>query len=248
MSFFLLLNIGNTHTQAVFADRNGNIEGVVQTIPTAAWQSDLQLLPQASGDCRVWAACVVPAARKILAESKLYKFLHWVDAAAGTAAGLDFSNVDTSTLGADRIANAAALLMRGKLPASNFDCGTAITLETVLDNGVFAGGAIMPGRSLMRMALKSGTAALPELPLDLPLPEELGKNTFQAMTLGIDLGAVGMVRELMRRSGDLGVKYMVASGGDAEFFCRHIPELEAAGKLFTLQGISFIAAKHTEKE
>ena len=106
----------------------------------------------------------------------------------------------------------------------------------------------MPGRSLMRMALKSGTAALPELPLDLPLPEELGKNTFQAMTLGIDLGAVGMVRELMRRSGDLGVKYMVASGGDAEFFCRHIPELEAAGKLFTLQGISFIAAKHTEKE
>ena len=57
-----------------------------------------------------------------------------------------------------------------------------------------------------------------------------------------------MVRELMRRSGDLGVKYMVASGGDAEFFCRHIPELEAAGKLFTLQGISFIAAKHTEKE
>ena len=171
-----------------------------------------------------------------------------VTAAAGETAGLDFSQMDSSTLGADRIANAAALLKNGKLPASNFDCGTAITLETVLENGVFAGGAIMPGRKLMRTALNSGTAALPELPLNLPLPEALGKNTVQAMTLGIDLGAVGMVRELMKRSRELNVKYMAASGGDAEFFCKHISELEPAGKLFTLQGIHFIAVKHLEKE
>lgn len=248
MSFFLLLNIGNTHTQVAFADSNGNIEEPIRIIPTAQWQSNIQLLPQAADDCRVWAACVVPYARKILSGSKFYRNLFWVDAAAGEAAGLDFSSIDTSTLGADRIANAAALLMHGRLPASNFDCGTAITLETVLENGVFAGGAIMPGRKLMRMALKNGTAALPELPLDLPLPEELGKNTLQAMTLGIDLGAVGMVRELMKKSSDLGVKYMVASGGDAEFFCKQIPGLEKAGKLFTLLGMYFIAAKHLEKE
>ena len=248
MSFFLLLNIGNTHTQAAFADLNGNIEEPIRIIPTAQWQSNVQLLPQVSDDCRVWAACVVPGARAILSESKFYKNLSWVDAAAGAVAGLDFSRIDASTLGADRIANAAALLMQGDLPASNFDCGTAITLETVLGNGVFAGGAIMPGRKLMRMALKNGTAALPEVPLDLPLPEALGVNTLQAMTLGIDLGAVGMVRELMKRSVELGVKYMVASGGDAAFFCKHITELEPAGKLFTLHGIYFIAVKHLEKE
>lgn len=248
MKNLLLLNIGNTHTQCAFADLRGNIAEPLQTVPTAQWQKNLQLLPVAGDDCRVWAACVVPQAKKILSESKLYKNLHWVTAAAGETAGLDFSQMDSSTLGADRIANAAALLKNGKLPASNFDCGTAITLETVLENGVFAGGAIMPGRKLMRTALNSGTAALPELPLNLPLPEALGKNTVQAMTLGIDLGAVGMVRELMKRSRELNVKYMAASGGDAEFFCKHISELEPAGKLFTLQGIHFIAVKHLEKE
>ena len=248
MSFFLLLNIGNTHTQIAFADRNGVIEEPFKTVPTADWQNNLQLLPQAAENCHVWAACVVPAARQLLAVSNFYKNLHWVDAASGAVAGLNFSEIDASTLGADRIANAAELLARGKLPASNFDCGTAVTMETVLADGTFAGGAIMPGRKLMRIALKSGTAALPELPLELPLPQELGKNTLQAMTLGIDLGAVGMVRELMKRSSDLGVTYTVASGGDADFFCKHIFELEKAGKLFTLHGIYFIASKHLEKE
>ncbi len=245
---FLLLNIGNTHTQWIFADRSGNMDLPVKTVATAAWQSDLSLLPPVEHDCRVWAACVVPRAVQTLEASGLYKKLQWVTAAAGEVAGLDFSQMDSSTLGADRIANAAALVAGGKLPASNFDCGTAITLETVLENNVFAGGAIMPGRKLMRGALASGTAALPDLPLDLPLPDGLGLNTKAAMTLGIDLGAVGMVRELMARSEALGVKYMVASGGDAEFFCEHIPELEAVGNLFTLHGIYYIAVKHLEKE
>lgn len=248
MDFFLLLNIGNTHTQWVFADRSGNMSLPVNTVATAGWQQDLSLLPAVSDECRVWAASVVPAAVKTLQYSGLYKNLHWVNAAAGEAAGLDFSQVDSSTLGADRIANAAALVAGGKLPASNFDCGTAVTLETVLENNVFAGGAIMPGRKLMRSALANGTAALPDLPLDLPLPEGLGQNTKAAMTLGVDLGAVGMVRELAARSEALGVKYMVASGGDAEFFCCHIPQLIAAGNLFTLRGIHYIAAKHLEKE
>ncbi len=247
MKRLLLLNIGNTHTQCAFACWHGAIEEPIRTIPTAAWQKDLQQLPPV-GDFQVWAACVVPEAKKLLTGINLYKDLHWVDAAAGEVAGLDFSMMDASTLGADRIANAAALLKHGRLPAANFDCGTAITLETVLANGVFAGGAIMPGRKLMRQALSSGTAALPELPLEQPLPEDLGKNTVQAMTLGIDLGAVGMVRELMKRTSMLGVQYMVVSGGDANFFCKHIPELEKAGKLFTLQGIHFIATKHLEKE
>lgn len=246
---FLLLNIGNTHTQWVEADPDGIFENSVNApISTAVWQSDISLLPRAADDCLVWAACVVPSARKMLEEADIYANLHWVDTQTAGAAGLDFSQVDSSTLGADRIANAAALLKSGKLPASNFDCGTAITLETVLDNGVFAGGAIMPGRKLMRMALANGTAALPEIPLDTPLPEKLGQNTINAMTLGIDLGAVGMVRELMARSEALGVNHIVASGGDAGFFCKHIPRLEAAGKLFTLRGIHYIAVKHLEKE
>ena len=244
---FLLLNIGNTHTQWVFADKSGSFISAVEDVTTAAWQADLALLPNVKENCAVWASSVVPYARNLLTSSGKYKSLHWVDAASGAAAGLDFSQVDTSTLGADRIANAAALLL-GELPAGNFDCGTAITLEVVLSNGVFAGGAIMPGRKLMRSALKHGTAALPELPLDYPQPEGFGCNTLQALSLGIDGGAVGMVRELMQKARKLGVANFVASGGDAAYFCRAVPELKAAGNEFTLRGIYCIAAKHAEKE
>ena len=156
-----------------------------------------------------------------------------MDAASAHIAGLDFSKVDTSTLGADRIANAACLMYSYTLPAANFDCGTAITMEIVLDNGVFAGGAIMPGRKLMRTSLASGTAALPELPLNVPIMDAPGVNTLQALTLGIDRGAVGMVRELMLVAASAGAEKMVVSGGDADFF---------AGTLFShfLINFSFI--------
>jgi hypothetical protein len=68
------------------------------------------------------------------------------------------------------------------------------------------------------------------------------------MCLGIDRGIVGMVRELMSVIKQSGVDNFVAVGGDADFFCRAIPELETAEKEFTLRGIGFIAAKHAVLE
>ena len=245
---FLLFNIGNTHTQGVYSDAAGNFSAPPAEVETAAWMSDLSLLPKMPQNCRAWVSCVVPEARRILSTSALYSNLYWVDAASAHLAGLDFSKVDTSTLGADRIANAASLMYSHTLPAANFDCGTAITLEIVLDNGVFAGGAIMPGRKLMRKSLACGTAALPELPLNVPVMDTPGVNTLQALALGIDRGAVGMVRELMQVAASAGAEKMVVSGGDAEFFADALPQLDRAGKEFTLRGIYFIAAKHAEKE
>jgi len=243
---FLLLNIGNTHTQWVFVDSSVWDPQDVSELATADWQADLRRLPEVPEGCQVWASSVVPYAKNLLASSGKYSSLHWIDAVAGAAAGLDFSLVDTSTLGADRIANAAALL-QGELPAGNFDCGTAVTLEVVLENGVFAGGAILPGRKLMRSALNHGTAALPELPLDYPLPAKFGCNTLQALSLGIDGGIVGMVRELITRARKQGINNFVASGGDAAYFCRALPELAAAGNEFTLYGIYCIARAAADK-
>ena len=156
MNRMILLNVGNTHTQWVYACMDGVFSGSVQCIDTAEWMHELSLLPQADDQTAVWVACVVPQGRRILESASIYKNLNFVDAASGAVAGLDFSLVDSSTLGADRIANAAALLQR-KLPAACLDCGTAVTVEIVTDQKQFAGGAIMPGRRLMRKSLASGT-------------------------------------------------------------------------------------------
>ncbi len=246
MNSFLLFNIGNTHTQWVRSDLHGVFTEVGE-VTTTSWQENISLLPEADGDSPVWASCVVPRAREHLSRSGYYKNLHFVDPQSAAAAGVDLSLVDTSTLGADRIANAVALLQYD-LPAANFDFGTAITLEIVLADKKFAGGAIMPGRKLMRQALNRGTAALPEVPLDHPLPENPGVNTLQALALGIDRGAVGMTKELMSVAGAQGVKIFTASGGDAKFFCEAIKELVPVEKTFTLRGVYHIAAKHLEKE
>ena len=242
MKSLLLFNIGNTHTQWVRCDAGGIFSGSVNVLDTAAWQQDISLLPSAEDDVEVWSACVVPAAKEFLIRQKYYRNLHWVDAVSAGNAGLDFSLVDTSTLGSDRIANAAALLDL-PLPAANFDCGTAITLEVVDEKRRFAGGAILPGRRLMRNALAGGTAALPEIALNSNIPNKLGCNTRDAISLGIDRGAVGMVRELVDLVKRCNVKTLVVSGGDAEFFLRALPELSAAGNAFTLRGVLGIAQK-----
>ena len=79
---FLLLNIGNTHTGYVFANADGELLMPMGEADTAQWMQDLSLLPECAADITVWVACVVPPARKLLAESGKYADLHFVDAAA----------------------------------------------------------------------------------------------------------------------------------------------------------------------
>ena len=243
MNSILLLNIGNTHTQWGYCDSCGNTVELAGFIDTGSWMQDITLLPSDEKYSAVWAACVVPQAREGLTAAGFYKNLHFVDADNAAAAGLDFSLMDASTLGADRIANAAALL-KYPLPAACFDCGTAVTLEIVDEKKRFAGGAIMPGRKLMRKSLAVGTAALPELPFSEAVPENPGCNTREALALGIDRGIVGMVREMLGIAKRSGAVRLLAVGGDAEFFSRALPQLECGGNEFTLRGISIIAAKH----
>ena len=218
----LLLNIGNTHTQV--AESDGCEIRIVASLDTA--ELTASQLPPADA---VALASVVPAATERLAE--LHPFVLHRDHAA--ACGVSLAQVDASTLGMDRLANAIELAQ--KCPAGAvLDCGTAITLEVLGEGGVFLGGAIAPGRKLMRRSLSSGTAQLPDLPLMSAAPEELGINTATSMYFGIDRGAVGMVREWLSILKGIPV-YCI--GGDAPFFLQALPELQEGGALFTLNGL-----------
>ncbi|MDD5729231.1 MAG: type III pantothenate kinase, partial [Victivallales bacterium] len=181
----------------------------------------------------VAAATVVPELRSRLDGRDIF----WLE--AGCECGLDLGRVDSRTTGADRLANLIALAAEYPLPALCIDFGTAITFE-MLDRGkVFCGGAILPGRSLMRKALHEHTAQLPPVPLDIPPPERPGTNTVGQMALGIDVGLCGAVRELiavMRREAGENLR-VVAAGGDAGFFVKRLSGLEYAGDDFTLKGI-----------
>ncbi len=230
----LLLNIGNSHTQ--MAEYSNGRMGPVRQIATADLNSEM--LPE---DHPIAAASVVPQIRERLRNRSIF-FLENRHAAAG----LRLDCVDASTLGADRLANAIELVQQRQLPAVTIDFGTAITLELVDENACFRGGAIAPGRMLMRRALHTGTAQLPALPITAEVPRAVGIDTASSMRFGVDRGALGMVREWLRTLNDgraLPCR-AIAVGGDAPFFCAELPELIPGGDDFTLRGLlaAYLAA------
>lgn len=228
----ILCNIGNTHTSVCRWD--GSEMELLFSVPTDSFKPEM-LDPHLP----VAAACVVPSVRKKVEEYRSDVF--WVSS-SNCSGKLDFSLVDASTLGADRVANAVALTECMPLPALAVDCGTAITIEIVDENRCFRGGAIAPGRLLMRKALFNGTAQLPDIPLSESVPVQAGTDTVSSMCFGIDRGAVGIVRQLISACcAQYGIRRCVATGGDAEFFLNAIPELEKADMFFTFNGIKSAA-------
>ena len=136
------------------------------------------------------------------------------------------------------MANAIAAAEFYKLPAAVIDCGTAVTLEVIDEKYRFVGGAIAPGRKLLRQALASGTAQLPEIPLGIDIPEKIGRNTVDAIRFGVDAGIIGVVREwlsvLLKIYPALTV---ILTGGDGKYFAPSFPEAFLSDEFFTLHGI-----------
>lgn len=221
-----LVNIGNTNTAWCGFDPAGGL-GPVRCVRTAEFDPDTL-----AGS--IAACCVVPSWREKLADRGAFLV------SPEHAGGVGLELMDASTLGADRIANAAALLREYPLPAVAVDFGTAITLEAVDAAGRFAGGAILPGRALQRIALSSHTAQLPAATWSRTSPDSPGFNTDAAIRLGVDVGAAGAVREVLdviKRA--TGARSVVAAGGDRGFFRRFFGEMLDGGDCFTLRGVLY---------
>lgn len=234
----ILLNIGNTHTQIARIATDGTPELLAQVDSPALMtaQGVLAVLDTLPAGWRGRAVSVVPALTALLHHryGDALRFLGPADFPQ-----LDFCRVDTSTLGMDRIANAAAAHALTDRAVVVVDCGTAITLEAVDATGLFMGGAILPGRMLMRRSLAAYTAQLPLLPLQSQRPAALGRSTREAMEAGMDLGAVGAVQYLLEQCRmEMGVEnmYCWAVGGDAAFFCDNVLGLIPGPHDLTLRG------------
>ena len=226
---FQILDIGNTHTRIAIWD-NGKFTSI-KVVDTATLDCcNFSSLPAA-------AACVCADVRRKL-ELCGINFI----SALNQKSAVDFSLVDCTTLGADRVANAAALAEFYPLPGAVIDCGTAITLELVDENKRFVGGAIAPGRALMRSSLARGTSLLPESGLLDAIPDDPGRNTIDAIGFGVGCGAKGIVRELADAAKrHLNIKTLILTGGDAEFFHPVLPDAILPGIEVTLHGVRLAA-------
>ena len=112
--------------------------------------------------------------------------------------GLDFSGYECALLGSDRIAACAYAWEKYKAPMIVIDMGTATTFNIIDENGVFLGGAILPGLRMGIEALCKGTAQLPETELDYYV-SLIGHNTKECILSGTLFGAAAMIEGMVSK-------------------------------------------------
>lgn len=214
-----------------------------------AWDAAPATLPPPQASARRWAvASVNPPA--------LDRFLRWARDRGELAVFERHTqlpirlNVDEpDRVGLDRLfgAVAARAMAPPTVPAITVDVGTAVTVNLIDADGVFQGGAIMPGPRLMGRALHDFTAKLPLVDLTDRVEDLWGpaKNTSDAIRLGIDAAVGAGVAQLVDLFIDrCGPPLVFVTGGGANVIFgypferagspRHVPTL-------TLEGIRIAA-------
>lgn len=249
---FIVVDVGNTST-AVGLWSNGrvvrvsHVDGGAEAAKTAA--SDL-----AAADVSGMAyLSVVPGADKgwrTFARRMRIPFhqVSSVDFADGTL-GIELDYRKPETIGADRLADAAAAVDRYGAPVLVCDFGTAFTAAVVTADCVWRGGVIAPGLPLMRDYLFERTAKLPRMALGGACPK-IGRNTEEAMRFGALVGYRGMVREIVK---ELGHNFrtdfrLVATGGFARWALKGIDMEFTVDATLTLHGAGLIASKVSERK
>jgi type III pantothenate kinase len=154
-------------------------------------------------------------------------------------------NVDSPrTVGVDRLLNAVAanVIRPPGRAVIVIDSGTATTVDVVSADGVFEGGAILPGFQLCSQALHQYTALLPRIPneeLAKSTPKPLGKNTREAIRSGLFWGQLGAVKELVRHLREQlpSDPLTVVTGGAGRLLVPQLPRAVIHEPYLALQGL-----------
>lgn len=126
------------------------------------------------------------------------------------------------------------------------DAGSAVTIDWVLHDGIFAGGAILPGFKLMAKALHEYTALLPLIDPPRAVPPVPGDATIPAMEAGCFWSIAGAVL-MMVQTYEKQLKQPLAlffTGGDATLLPRVFrtaimwPEMTLEGLRWTAETLS----------
>lgn len=160
---------------------------------------------------------------------------------AGVKTGVRVRYEDPRAVGADRIADAAAVQRLYGGPACVVDFGTATTFDGISAEGDYLGGAISPGIGIAAEALFLRAAKLPRVDLQRP-PTAIGRNTVHAMQSGLLFGYAALVEGMVERfRAELGASMkVIATGGLAEIIARETEVLEIIAPWLTLDGLRII--------
>jgi type III pantothenate kinase len=237
---FLLIDNSNSFTK--FALSTPTRLGPVRKIATSdVTPQNVDTLLRGWRFERIILSSVVPSRAAILVKLFAATPLLKVSATVNLGVGIDYPK--PSTIGADRLANAAAAAAFYGTPSVVVDFGTAVSFDILSSGGKYVGGVIAPGLEAMTDYLHQRTALLPKISLLEP-PAAIGKSTRKAMLAGAVYGYRGLVRqiltELRRELGSPTTLPVAATGGYAELIASALPEIQTVRQDLTLQGLRII--------
>lgn len=133
-------------------------------------------------------------------------------------AGIRNQYVDPSRLGVDRWMAMIEAHRKVKGPCCIVDCGTAITIDAIDQEGQHLGGLIFPGLQTMRQSLIEGTAAIRDLSVPGVEASLLARDTEGAVIGGTLYAAIATIdRVMLDISAQVpGKMNYLITGGDAK--------------------------------
>ena len=239
---YLLIDISNSFTKIVPSSAKSLVDNII-SIPTneinerclkdLSWNSDLS-------DFSVILSSVVP------------KLNTKVESVFGKERILEISNSvnigeidypEPQSIGADRLANAAAAVSLYEAPAVIVDFGTTVTFDIISAAKSYVGGVIAPGLASMTDYMFDHTALLPRIELNEP-SSVIGKSTEEAMLSGAVIGYRGLVKEIIASimdELDESSVQVIATGGYAQLISSGLNEINIVNDSLTLEGLRIIA-------
>jgi type III pantothenate kinase len=243
---YLLVDISNSYTKLAFATRR-RIAKPIRYPTNKLTVALLQRILRGRSVGTMVVSSVVPRKNKAVARAAGASRVLFLGPKLDLGVGVDYPA--PRSIGADRLANAAAVAQLYGYPAIVVDFGTAVTFDVVSARGNYVGGVIAPGLEAMTSFLYQRTALLPKLSLREP-KRAIGKTTRDAMMSGAVFGYRGLVREILRRVSlenfPRSKPKIVATGGYAQLIARKLPEIEAVHPNLTLEGLRIIANRNIE--
>jgi type III pantothenate kinase len=244
---YLLVDISNSYTKLAFATRQ-RLAKPIRYPTNELTVAVLRRILRGRSVETIMVSSVVPRKNKVIAAAAGPARLLFLSPQLDLGVGIEYPA--PRSIGADRLANAAAVAQLYGCPAIVVDFGTAVTFDVVSARGDYVGGVIAPGLEAMTSFLYDRTALLPKLSLREPV-RAIGRTTRDAMMSGAVFGYRGLVREILSRVSlenfPRSRPRIVATGGYAQLIARKLPEIEAVHPNLTLEGLRIIANRNVGK-
>ena len=239
----LLIDIGNSNCKAAF--ENG---GKLGEIHRSAGEDVLSFILSLTGECK-YNVIVLSTVREddvAMQDALSKRCQRLVVVKSGMQLPVEFKyGFPAKGLGADRLAAAlaVAMLFPGR-DCIKFDFGTALTVDFITKDNVFAGGNISLGMQSRFRALNTFTKRLPLIRPEGEL-QDYGTDTISAMTSGVVLGMIFEVEGYLKKYPNHTV---VFTGGDSFYFAEKLKNSIFVIPNLVLVGLALIADYYAQQE